>query len=98
MQTFRRIVRQDGYLPASDDLPVIEFLINIMHRSARHSFSGCESLFPSLKSRIFRKKRRMDIDVALCKRPEHWRVQSAHEASEVLKINASLAQHSKNLF
>src|SRR5437667_10405333 len=98
MQAFRGIVRQDGYLPASDDLAVIDFVIDIMHRAARHSFTGSESWFPSFKSRIFRQERRMDVDDALGNRPEHGCVQYAHEASEDHKMNASVAQNSHKLF
>src|SRR5882762_2521174 len=57
METFGRIVRQDRYLLLSDDSPVINFLIDIMHRAARHGFASCESLFPRFQSRKFWQKR-----------------------------------------
>ena len=68
MQTFRGIVRQDRHLTLGDDLPMIDFFVDKMHRAARYSFAGCKCLLPSFKSWKFWQKRRMDVDDAPRKR------------------------------
>ena len=93
MQTFRRIVRQDRYLPLRNDLPVIDFFINIMDGAASHRFAGRESLFPCFEARKFRQKRWMDVNDTPGKRLEHRRVQHAHKAGENHEMNAGVAQY-----
>src|SRR5437867_6296273 len=53
---------------------VIYLLLHKVHRTARRSFAGCESLFPRCKSGKFWQKRRMYVDDAAGERIEHGRV------------------------
>ena len=53
---------------------MIDLLVHKMHRAARHSFAGRESLFPRFKAGKFWQERGMDVDDAPRERIEHGRV------------------------
>src|ERR1700757_2523186 len=94
MQALGRVVRQNSYLSLCKDLPVIDPLVDVVHRAACHYFARNESLFPRFKSWELRQKRWVNVDDATRKRLQHRFMQDAHETGEIDKFDTGIAQHS----
>src|SRR5438477_283094 len=96
-ENFRRVAWQNRDLALSNDLAVVDLVIDIMDSTARDFLAGREGPGPRGKAGELRQKRGMNIQDPTRKRFQHWGFQNAHEAGENDNFHSRLLQHSHQL-
>src|SRR5436190_23549874 len=97
MQALRGLVRQNFYLLLCEDLPVINPIVDVVQRAARHCFARDESLFPCFTSWELRQECWVSVDDAMWKGLQHWLMQNAHEPREYIRVNTGYTQRLRAL-